>query len=876
MSFFASGGGKSSLPQHKGAPSLELLHRLECRACPLANPKLDGKPWKNYNPNIPAAGSDRPIIYILGEAPGAAEDKERGHFIGKSGQYLRQFIPRDWLADLRWNNVVRTRPPDNRTPEFMEIEACRPSVLRDIEASRPKAIFGFGAIPLDWATGNTGIANWRGRRLPVRIGDHECWYYSFVHPAAIIRAREEQEKRMGRSLRDADVGGEDDRTFRFDIERAFAEVESLPDAKVMTRQEALAGVEWVSTFGAGAIRQIADFLEWAKRQKVVGVDYETNMTRPYANAAKVLSMGVGTESRSFAFPYRHSRARWSESELDEIRRLWVDFLRAPGVSKAVHNLPFEMEWSAKHFDDWCLLHSDWEDTMTEAAILDERTGRGESRRGNEQGPLSLDFLVRQYFGLALKELSSLDRKNLDNEPLDLVLRYNAMDAKFHCMLHEVQIKRIGDHGMMPVYDSDLSALPALTRLQLKGLPRNAARIEELSRKYTDELARLADKMSRYPQVLEFKKRTRTDFSPSNNTDVTMIVRDIMGRREGMKGEGGSYSVEEDVLKKIDHPLTNDILAYRKVAKVKSTYNDGLRDGGAYVHDDGMLHPQINATVARTGRTSMEDPNGQNWPKRDEGQKEVRSQVEAPPGHVIVAIDYGQIQARNIAMESKDPVFVKALWERYDIHMEWAERLAYAYPERIGGCDKIKDKKAMKDWRQVVKNGWTFPLFFGSVVNSVADNLDIPLDYVKPEFNEFWRTFSGVKSWQDRIIADYKKTGYVQGLSGRRRHAPLTTNQIINSPIQADEAYIVKDAMARVVRSEDDWDSQPVLLIHDDLTFIMPSAGLEDRLERIIGCMLDVKHIPWINVPITLEVSVGKDWEHLSEAGDFSSDLWWGK
>jgi DNA polymerase-1 len=873
VSFFASGGKNAVSRPRSGIPSLELLHRLECKACPLKHPMHEGREWNNKNPDIPAAGSSKPLIYVLGEAPGAQEDAERAHFVGKSGQLLRAQIPREFLPDIRWNNVVRTRPPENREPDYVEVESCRPSIIRDIEHTKPKAIFGFGAIPLSWAAGQSGLNNWRGRRLPVQVGSHTCWFYSFHHPAYITRSRDEAEKRTGRTLRDSDVGSEDERVFRFDLARAFAEIDSLPPAQVVTTKEAMQGVEWVTDCTQAGLARIEAFLTWAGEADVVGVDYETNSKRPYAKTAKVLTIAVGTPLRSLAFPYLHSQAKWSLEHRKQLRTIWTAFLNKPRMRKAVHNLPFELEWSAAHFDDRCLLHSEWEDTMSQAAVLDERTGRGEGQRKNEQGPLSLDFLVRQYFGLALKALSTTDTKNLDNEPLVDVLRYNAMDAKFHCMLSDIQMARIRKEGFLNLYEDDLYQIAPLTRMQLKGLPVNQDRVEALSAKYTAELRRFDEKIAKYPLVAEFERLKGTRFDPSNNPDVTYLVRDMMKRKEGMRGESGSYSVEEDVLKLIGNPLTNDILARRKITKVKSTYNDGLRVGGAYLHDDGMLHPQTNTTVTATGRTSMEDPNGQNWPKRNEGQKEVRSQIEAPDEHVMVAIDYGQIQARNIAMESKDPVFVKALWERYDVHMEWAERLAHAYPSRIGGKQNLTDKKIMKDWRQDVKNKWTFPLFFGSVAGSVADNLEIPLNYIKPEYEAFWRIFSGVKAWQERLVASYRKTGYVEALSGRRRRAPLTQNQIINSPIQADEACLVKDAMARVVRDADDWDTQPSLMIHDDLTFIMPKYKLDERLEFVIDRMLDFRHYDWINVPITVEVAVGKDWEHLDKAGDFSSDQW---
>lgn len=874
MAFFASGRDRSA-QANTGAPSLDLMHRLECKVCPLNNPMFEGRRWINKNPHIEPTGHKKPLIYVLGEAPGADEDANASQFTGLSGQFLRAQIPGEWLIDMRWNNVVRTRPPENRTPEFMEIECCRPSVQRDIEATKPHAIFAFGGVALEWATGQTGLNNWRGRRLPVKIGSHVCWLYSFHHPSFIVRERDEYEKKRKRTLRDSDIGPESDRVFRFDLKRAFAEVEDLPPAVFYTPKDALDGVDWVEECNEAGLAKIEKHLEWAAEQDDVGLDYETNMIRPYAKRARVLTMAVGTEKRSLAWPLDHPQAKWGKLR-DRVVAAWRKFLNAPKVRKAVHNLPFELEWTSLHFDEDCLMGSEWDDTMTEAAILDERTGKGEGQKKREQGPLSLDFLIRQYFGLALKTMSKLDRANLANEPLREVLRYNSLDAKFHCMLHLAQIKRIEAEGFMSLYEADLLALAPIVRTQIKGLPVNQFTVERLSAKYEAEIKRLDAKLEKYPQVQEFERLRREKFNAGSNNHVTVLVRDIMKRRDGLK-EGGSYSVEEDILKLIDHPVTNDIIARRKTWKVKSTYNDGLRyPGGAYLHDDGKLHPVITTTTARTGRTASEDPNEQNWPAHDESQKEVRSQIEAPDDHLLVAFDYGQIQARNIAMESKDKVFVKALWERYDVHMEWAERLSRAYPDVVGGKQNFTDKKIMKAWRQTVKNKWTFPLFFGSAAESASRDLEIPMDDLKPEYDIFWKTFHGVKDWQERLMKFYREHGYVEALDGRRRRAPMTQNQVFNSPIQADEACIVKDAQTRISRELNSWDYQSSLLVHDDLTYIFPKKGLDERCEQILNRMLDVKHFSFINVPITIEIKIGKNWEVMKEAGDFSSDTWWGK
>jgi DNA polymerase-1 len=224
------------------------------------------------------------------------------------------------------------------------------------------------------------------------------------------------------------------------------------------------------------------------------------------------------------------------------------------------------------------------------------------------------------------------------------------------------------------------------------------------------------------------------------------------------------------------------------------------------------------------------------------------------------------------MLTKDKNFVKALWENYDVHMEWAERIAHAYPKRVGGRNNLTDKVVMKDFRTDIKNQWTFPLFFGASLGSASEYLQIPEATLKPLYQAFWKQFGGVKDWQDKEMEFYKEHFYVECLTGRRRHGPLTENQIYNSPVQGTAAEIVMDAMCRL--SEKNVPIlQPEINIHDDLTFVrIPEKKLDDYLEQILDVMLEVP-FPWVNVPISVEVSVGTNWADLQEVGKYSSAEW---
>lgn len=803
-------------------------------------------------------GSSHPLAYILGEAPGREEDEQNKQFVGRSGKILRARLPAELLPKLRFNNCARTRPKDNKTPDRIVLECCRPSVEQDIAATKPKAIWGFGGTALQWASGFSGIGDWRGRRFPVEIGGHACWFYPIAHPAYILRKRRSWAENKGADV----IGSEDERAFVLDIQRAIDDLNHLPTPEVHNRARAEHGLELYEG-GPGQIKALRKCFAWAKEQQGVGLDYETNGIRPYKAGSKIVTAAIGNAEKAFAFALDHSQSGWTEAERTEIGELWVDFLKAP-VTKAVHHLPFEMEWTAVKFGKELLRASRWEDTLTQASTLDERKS---SKLKRQAGPLSLDFLCKQYFGLNLKALTQLNKAKLDQEPVLEVLRYNAMDAKYHWLLYEAQRRRIVDQGLLKVYQRSRRRIATCVLTQVKGMYIDQDETKRLEKKYTQTIAKIEKEINALDCVAKFNAKCNYTFNPRSNDDVVIMLRDILKRKEGYelgakdrrqagkegKDIAGKYSTKKDILARIDHPIAALITRIRNFEKKLSTFC--YRD----VWPDGLLHPIFNhgpRTVSH--RISAEEPNLQQIPKRDMGNREVRKQFKAPDGRIIVAIDYGQIEARVIAMASKDKAFVKSLWERYDVHEEWARRIAEHYPRRIGGKKFLKDKDVMKDFRTDIKNQWTFPLFFGAQLESVAEYLKIPVEEVQEPFRKFKKEFAGVFNWQETLMQFYYKHGYVENMLGRRRRAPMSKNEIINTPIQGTACEIVMDGMNRLsemATTTGDDNFQPNINIHDDLTFVPLEAKVDYYLERIIPEMLNCK-FPFINVPLTLEVSIG--------------------
>lgn len=824
-----------------GEVSVELLHRAECNACPL-NTALNLR-----HPKMEPTGSTEPDIYMLGEAPGEDEDHTGKQFVGKAGRCLRLRIPDKWLPRIRWNNVIRTRPPKNRDPAFAEIECCRPSIQRDIAWSEPLAIFGFGNVPLKWALNESRITQWSGRRAPVNIAGYPVWYFAMAHPSWIIDSRRFA-PRDSRSW-----GSDDEFGFAIHMRNAFRQIEAgLPKPIVHTPTMAREGIEVIdgSRGDEDCERIIRLLKDCADNPGDKGIDLETDRLRPYAKSAIILTASVSTDELTFAFPLRHREASWSPRQLKRLEDALLDFLIHARGRKIAHQLAFEMEWFAEFFGRQVLYDGEWHDSQAQAYVLDERLDQC----------LSLDFLCVQYFGLHIKGLSNLNRKAMGNEPLAAILPYNGLDSKYCRLLFGAQALRIKAEGLQAQYDHHLTRIPAIVLTQRKGVPVDQIIAKELADKYGGQADDIEDEIMDTKAAAAYKRRFNQPFNVSSNKDVMAMFNQVLGQP--------IEKSEEKILAQVDHPLAKLILDWRGAWKSYATYCLPLLKGSPTLHEDGLLHPILSTMKAKTWRTASEEPNSQNFPKYTDGA-DIRKAIRRE-GYKVCAFDYGSIQARNVAMESKDRKLVKHFWDRYDIHDDWLERLMRIYPS-FAKASELKDKDTHARFRHKTKNKFVFPSFFGAKPKSISIGLGVPIPKVERLQEEFWNEFPEIFDWHQKLIASFHKHGYVAGHSGFRRRAPVELNQLINAPIQADESIIVLSAMAAIAELER-WELQPNLEVHDDLTFIWPAKDVDRNAEIVLREMTKVR-FDWINVPLLVEMSIGDDWYKLEKIGNFESDIW---
>lgn len=870
MSFFftkerpkpARRGGTPAKLTQAGQASKDSLNRLGCKACPLDKAN-------NCTPKMLPILHEHTDIYILGDQPNHEDDKKGKPFRSKAGKMLASLLDTD--SSFSFDNVIRDFDDNYTAPQWVAMEACRGLVTKSIERAKPKLLLGLGILPLQWMLKSSDMIGLRGRVFAVQVGSHKCWFLPTYHPQYLMDIAYDDSQPLRSKL---------GHCLKFDVARAISLANTLPPPTIDTPQGARAGIQRFNGTPRASLGALLRLISEARKAPEKAIDLETSCLRPYAKDAKVLTVAISFADTNFAFALDHPKSGWSDIDKGAIKLALIKLL-SDKTTIIAHNAPFECEWLIFLLGRDAIWHDNWECTMMQAHFLDERRGK---RGGNDEqfqpNPYqALDFLVRQHFGLAYKALFKLDRKNMAGADLDETLLYNGADTKYTLRLFRNQVDRLQAVGLHAAYREAQTRQPTVALMQSIGIDIDRSQNKAMQSKLGGEIAAIEAQIKSYPEVQAFIKK-ETIFNPASQPDVIRIFKEYLQVGKALINSEGKETVDKSTLVKIKHPLAKNIEDFRNRSKLKSTYVDEFEFGkGSLIWLDGRIHPSFNTTFAETGRTSSDGPNQQNWPKRND--EWVRKQQVPPKGHVFVSFDYGQLEGCTGAMCSKDKVFIKALWEDYDMHMEWAQRAAFLHPAYIGGKHMLTDKATMKTFRGLVKNKLVFPAFFGAAEDSVAGYLtnatgvEAPKAIIKQLFTEFWKYFNGVHTWQKRLMNDYYANGYVESPTGRRHHYPLSRPQAINYPIQSVACDITCRAMVTLSTIAADtgaWYLHPIMNIHDDLTFAIPDDPkiLEEAIETIYRVMLDPGY-DFINVPLSVNCSIGNNWLEMDEIGKFYSN-----
>ena len=346
-----------------------------------------------------------------------------------------------------------------------------------------------------------------------------------------------------------------------------------------------------------------------------------------------------------------------------------------------------------------------------------------------------------------------------------------------------------------------------------------------------------------------------EFNINSTQQFGRILFDKLGLPPVKKTKTG-YSTNADVLEKLrdKHPIVEAVLDYRQLAKLKSTYVDGLTK---VIAADGRIHTSFQNTVTATGRLSSTEPNLQNIPVRTELGAELRKMFVAPAGRVLVDADYSQIELRLLAHIAGDEHMIAAFRTGEDIHTVTASQVFGVPPEQVPHELRRRAKAV------------NFGIVYGISDFSLSQDIGVTRAEAKAYMEKYFEKYSGVHAYMTQVVERAKADGYVSTLMGRRRWLPELKSSnfnlrsfgervALNMPIQGTAADLIKKAMLRVdgrLRREG-LEARLVLQVHDELIVECPE-GEAEQVQRLLA--EEMEHVAELAVPLTAEAHAGKSW-----------------
>ncbi len=346
-----------------------------------------------------------------------------------------------------------------------------------------------------------------------------------------------------------------------------------------------------------------------------------------------------------------------------------------------------------------------------------------------------------------------------------------------------------------------------------------------------------------------------EFNINSPKQLGEVLFEKMQLPGGKKTKTG-YSTAADILEKLapDYPVVADILEYRGLAKLKSTYADGL---AVYIEEDNRIHTNFNQTITATGRISSTEPNLQNIPMRMELGRKIRKVFIPKDGFVFMDADYSQIELRVLAHMSGDEMLIEAYQMDEDIHRITASQVFHTPFEEVTDLQR-RNAKAVN-----------FGIVYGISSFGLSQDLSITRKEAAEYIEQYFKTYPKVKGFLDGMVLDAKEKGYVMTLFGRRRPIPELSSSnfmqrsfgervAMNSPIQGTAADIIKIAMIKVYRKlkEENLKSRLILQVHDELLIETENSEIE-RVREILASQM--REAAELAVTLEIDLHTGSDW-----------------
>ncbi|HCS23607.1 MAG TPA: DNA polymerase I [Rhodospirillaceae bacterium] len=515
-------------------------------------------------------------------------------------------------------------------------------------------------------------------------------------------------------------------------------------------------------------------------------------------------------------------------------------LEDASVLKVGHNIKYDLQMFLTHG----VRVAPVDDTMLMSYILDG------SRHGHGMDELAKTFL--NHDTIAYKDVtgSGKNQVTFDLVPLDKACDYAAEDADITLRLYNIFKPRIVPEHMATVYETLERALaPVIADMEFAGIRVDPAFLRRMS----NDFAKKIDTLER-----TIHEQAGQAFNIASPKQLGDVLFGAMGLQGGRKTKTGGYSTGADVLEELSgqHPIIDSILEWRGLSKLKSTYADALPE--AINPKTGRVHTSFSLAGTNTGRLSSSDPNLQNIPIRTEDGRKIREAFIPADGHLLLSVDYSQIELRLAAEMADIKALKQAFHDGIDVHAATASQV-FGVPLAEMTPDIRRNAKAIN-----------FGIIYGISGFGLAKQLGIgnaeAADYIK----KYLARFPELKSFMDGAKEFARQHGYVETLYGRKCFVrgindknpamrSFAERQAINAPLQGTAADIMKRAMIALVPALDaaNLGAKMLLQVHDELLFEVPAAE-KDATEKLVKQVMESAG-PGISLPLVVEAGWGQNW-----------------
>ena len=455
-----------------------------------------------------------------------------------------------------------------------------------------------------------------------------------------------------------------------------------------------------------------------------------------------------------------------------------------------------------------------------------------------KGEYPHDDIAKDYAGLMVpteKELKDDDCK------LACYRAYIAWKSK---PVIESSLKEQGMDKLF--YEVEMPLVFVLYDMEKEGICMDVAALKEYSKELEGSIVELEKKIH---------EAAGEDFNINSPKQLGVILFEKLGLPNGKKTKTG-YSTSADVLEKLagEYPIVSDILEYRQLSKLKSTYADGLQN---FVEEDGKIRTSFNQTITATGRLSSTEPNLQNIPIRIELGRLIRKVFHPAQGNVFVDSDYSQIELRILAHMSGDEKLIEAYNSGQDIHSTTASQVFHVPFEEVTPLLR-RNAKAVN-----------FGIVYGISAFGLSQDLDISRKEAQEYIDRYFETYPKIKEFIDNTVAEAKETGKTTTIYGRIRPIPELSSSnfmqrqfgervAMNAPIQGTAADIIKIAMIRVHDRliKEGYESRLILQVHDELLI----ETKESEKDAVIALLEEEMHqVATLSVPLEVGTAWGANW-----------------